>query len=223
MWVTTAIHARDLQLDGRRGPVYGPVDLDVPVGTIAAVVGGRGSGRTALLLTLTGRMKPSAGVLTVLEQTLPRHRTRVQRSSAIAGSAEIDALDGELTVGEVLREQASLLGPWWRPFTPAGPVLVDQHLRDLFGEIEVPSATTHVWELSDEHLLALRIALALMSDPDLLAVDDVDQVVDPAARSRLANLLTAIAAGGTTVLQAGADPLPTPLGTRLDLIPRTAS
>ncbi len=220
--MSIAIHARDLRLDGRRGPVYGPLDLDVPTGTIAAVIGGRGSGRTALLLTLTGRMKSSDGVLTVLEQDLPRHRSRVQRRSAIAGSNEIDALDSDLSVGEVLREQASLLGPWWRPSTPSGEALVDEHLRGIFDDIEVPSATTHVWGLADDQLLALRIALALMSEPDLLAVDDVDQVVDPTARARLASTLTGIAAGGITVLQAGADPLPTPLSTRLDLIPRNA-
>ncbi|NKY07989.1 AAA family ATPase, partial [Cellulomonas hominis] len=62
-----AVHARDLRLNGARGTVYGPVDLEVPAGTLAVVQGPQGGGRSSLLLTLAGRMVPDAGSrLTVL-------------------------------------------------------------------------------------------------------------------------------------------------------------
>ena len=47
--------ARGLTLRGGRGPVFGPLDLVLPPQTHLAVLGTQGSGRSALLLALTGR------------------------------------------------------------------------------------------------------------------------------------------------------------------------
>ena len=84
-----AVVARNLHLTGKRGPVYGPIDLTVRTGELLLVTGPAGSGRTALLLTLAGRLRPSPGSeLTVLGHRLPRrelplrcHRLRRQRGS----------------------------------------------------------------------------------------------------------------------------------------------
>jgi len=53
-----AVVAAGLTLHGRRGLVYGPVDLTVPVGGMLIVQGAQGAGRSSLLLTLAGRMVP---------------------------------------------------------------------------------------------------------------------------------------------------------------------
>lgn len=66
------IRARQLQLDGKRGRIYGPVDLDLEPGSLTLITGRAGSGKTSLLLTLVGRMKPNRGSdLTVLGRQLP--------------------------------------------------------------------------------------------------------------------------------------------------------
>ena len=46
----SAITARAITQSGPWGPVYGPVDLDIPEGGLNVLVGPAGSGRTALLM-----------------------------------------------------------------------------------------------------------------------------------------------------------------------------
>ncbi len=52
-----AITARAITMHGPWGPVYGPVDLDIDEGGVTVLVAPAGTGRTALLMTLAGRMK----------------------------------------------------------------------------------------------------------------------------------------------------------------------
>ena len=51
--------ARGLELKTLAGYAYKGVDLEVSKGELFAVRGRNGSGKTALLLTLAGRMKPT--------------------------------------------------------------------------------------------------------------------------------------------------------------------
>ena len=56
-----AITARAITMRGPWGPVYGPIDLDIDAGGVTVLVCPPGSGRTALLMTLAGRMRPVSG------------------------------------------------------------------------------------------------------------------------------------------------------------------
>ena len=57
---------------GPWGPVYGPIDVDIESGGVTVLVCPPGSGRTALLMTLAGRMRPVSGQLTVLGRSRAR-------------------------------------------------------------------------------------------------------------------------------------------------------
>lgn len=192
-----AILAKALHLDGPHGPVYGPLDMHVAAGDLVVLQGPQGSGRTSLLLTLAGRMKPSRGTvqLTVGGHDLPRERRAVQRLSAIAGFAGIDDLEPSVTVGDTVRERLAWQAPWYA----RTPRLTDTKLRTLaapvFGPRPVPAASTLVRDLDEVDAMLLRIVIALTARPELLVVDDLDQVHDTARRQivwdRLAALTTA--------------------------------
>ena len=78
--IEPAVTARGLQLHGDRGPVFGPVDLEIAAGTLTLVQGPQGAGRTSLLLALAGRMVPDpSSDLVVLGHRLPAQRTLTQR------------------------------------------------------------------------------------------------------------------------------------------------
>ncbi|WP_448629214.1 hypothetical protein [Cellulomonas soli] len=84
---TPAVVARGVRLRTRRGVVYGPVDLDIPEGTLAVVQGPQGGGRSSLLLTLAGRMVPDSGcTLRVLGETLPAAAPPCRSASPSPGS-----------------------------------------------------------------------------------------------------------------------------------------
>lgn len=196
-----AVTARDLALHGSRGLVFGPLDLDVERGTLLVVQAPQGGGRSSLLLTLAGRMVPDkASSLTVLGEQLPRRRTAVQQRAAIAGFHGIDELDDSVTVGETVRERLAWLSPWYRR-TPR----VDQRefarlARPVFGERPLPRVDNLVWDLDEVDVMLLRVTLAMAQQPELLVVDDVDQVHDSVRRQFVWSRLEALAQHGVTVI-----------------------
>lgn len=195
-----AILAKSLQLNGPHGRVYGPIDMHVDPGDLVVLQGPQGSGRTSLLLTLAGRMKPSASTvqLTVRGHDLPRERNAVQKVTAIAGFDGIDDLEPSVTVGDTLRERLAWLTPWYR----RTPAVTDQTLRDLaapvFGPRRVPKAATLIRDLDEVDAMLLRIVVALTAQPDVLVVDDLDQVHDTARRQIVWDRLAALTVGPET-------------------------
>ncbi|MFB9954206.1 ATP-binding cassette domain-containing protein [Cellulomonas denverensis] len=198
-----AVLARDLQLHGSRGPVYGPVDLEIATGTLTLVQGPQGAGRSSLLLTIAGRMTPDrGGRLTVLGEPLPRRRNAVQKRSAVACFDGIDDLDESVTVGDLARERLRWLSPWYRHTGRVSQQQFAELAAPVFGERPLPRVGSVVWDLDEVDRMLLRIALAMAQDPELLVVDDVDQVHDTERRRTVWARLEALAAEGLTVVAA---------------------
>ena len=95
---------------GPWGPVYGPVDLDVPAAGVTVMVCPAGSGRTALSMTLAGRMRPTSGSLSVFGRTRARDIFAV---AALAGIDELDTVAESVTVGDLITEQLRWDAPWY--------------------------------------------------------------------------------------------------------------
>ncbi|MEU2419837.1 ATP-binding cassette domain-containing protein [Streptomyces sp. NPDC007851] len=206
------VTAEGLGLKGPRGWVFRGVTLDAGPGALIAVEGPSGSGRTCLLLALTGRMKATEGIATVGEARLPKQSAAVRRISAVANVAGVTDLEPALTVGEHLRERALLqsrfgdsLRDLLRPRAERGARArqrVDDALTAAGLDLEsLPKgARTAVRDLERIEALRLSVALAMIAKPRLLAVDDVDLKLSEPERAEVRTLLTSIAEAGTTVL-----------------------
>ncbi|AMB60148.1 hypothetical protein AWU67_16215 [Microterricola viridarii] len=184
------MRAKELALNGGRGRVYGPFSGEIADG-LTIITGEAGSGRTSLLLTLAGRMKPSTGSLTVLGHELPRKARAVQKATAIAGFHDIDALEESVTIGAAIRERQAWLSPWWRNIPRADDATVRRVCLPVFGApgqpgaTPIPTADSLVWDLDETQTALLRVSLALMSGPRILFFDQVEQLQSPAARAAL--------------------------------------
>ncbi|RLP75355.1 AAA family ATPase [Mycetocola tolaasinivorans] len=198
--MTTLLSARDLALTAARGTVYGPlnISLDAPFGV---VTGSRGSGKTCLLLTAAGRMKPTNGEITVRGARGPR---ALRAQSAIAGFDGIDTLEEAVTVGDAVTERARWNAPWYARVRRADDVAVVRALAPAFGTLPVPAAKTMIWDLDEDTKLMLRIGLALMDAPSVLIVDGVDHVHDLRAQAAVLTRLGELAASGIGVLVSAA-------------------
>lgn len=197
----SAVVATGLTLHGPRGLVYGPVDLTLPVGTMLIVQGPQGAGRSCLLLTLAGRMVPDRGSqLTILGHDLPKARTRVQRRAGIAGFAGIDDLDEGVRVADIVRERLAWLTPWYRRVPKVTQRAFAALAEPVWGDRPVPRIAAMIWDLDEVDVMLLRITLAMAQHPDLLLVDDVDQVHDSVRRQVVWSRLEALAGMGTTVI-----------------------
>ncbi|MCK0176928.1 ATP-binding cassette domain-containing protein [Mycolicibacterium sp. F2034L] len=181
-----AVTARDISMSGPWGPVYGPVDLDIPAGGVTALVCPAGSGRTALLMTLAGRMRPKTGTLSVFGQTEPR---RIFGAAALAGIDEIDQVAESVTVRDAVTEQLRWDAAWYRLVRRAGTAAMRAVCGPVFGDLPLPPLTEFVEELSELDRLLLRIALADTSRPPLLVVGNLDYVTSDRNRELLVERL----------------------------------
>lgn len=84
------------------------VGFRAEAGSLVSFEGPSGSGRTSLLLALSGRMRPTEGHATVGAHRPPRHLGAVRRISALAHVPGGTDLDPALTVGDHPRGRAPL-------------------------------------------------------------------------------------------------------------------
>ncbi|MFD2120940.1 ATP-binding cassette domain-containing protein, partial [Streptomyces cirratus] len=207
-----AVKAEGFGLKGPRGWVFRGVGIDADPGSLVAIVGPSGSGRTCLLLALTGRMKATEGHAEIARHRLPKKMAAVRRISALAHVPGVNDLDPALTVAEQLREGALLQrryeGPVRALLRPRG----ERRLSTTARIEEVLTAAgldldtlpkgprTAVRDLERLEALRLSVAIALLASPRLLALDDVDLKLPAAESAEAWALLRSLAERGTTVL-----------------------
>ncbi|MEU2126823.1 ATP-binding cassette domain-containing protein [Streptomyces sp. NPDC018352] len=207
-----SVTAEDFGLKGPRGWAFRGIGIDAGPGSLVAIEGPSGSGRTCLLLALTGRMRPSEGHARIGGLRLPRKMAAVRRIAALGPVPGVSELDPAFTVAEHLRERALLqrrfdgsLRALLRPRAERAATArerIDAAL-DAAGldPATLPKAErTSVRDLERLEALRLSIALALIGNPRLLAVDDTDLKLSDAERTEAWELLRSVADSGTTVL-----------------------
>ncbi|WP_369143766.1 ATP-binding cassette domain-containing protein [Streptomyces sp. R44] len=199
-------------LKGPRGWAFREVSFRAEPGALVAIEGPSGSGRTCLLLALTGRMKAKEGHAEVGGLPLPRRMAAVRRISALGQVPGVSELDPAFTVAEHLRERAllqrrfdgSVRALLRRPAERAATSRsrIDEAVKAAGLDLDAlpKGERTSVRDLERLEALRLSIALALIGRPRLLAVDDTDLKLSDADRAEAWALLRSLAASGTTVL-----------------------
>ncbi|MFH8486227.1 ATP-binding cassette domain-containing protein [Streptomyces longisporoflavus] len=207
-----AVTARGFGLKGPRGWAFREVGVEAAAGSLIAIEGPSGSGRTCLLLALTGRMRPTEGEARVGDFALPKQLAAVRRISALGPVPGVTDLDPALTVEEHLRERALLQrrfgGSLRTLLKPRAERAAEARLRidaalDAAGldtESLPKGRRTSVRDLERLEVLRLSVALALIGRPLLLGVDDVDLKLSDAERDEAWALLRSLTESGITVV-----------------------
>lgn len=195
------VQARGLALRGAHGWVYRDVSLRAAPGTLTVVAGEAGSGRTSLLLTLAGRMRPTEGTLSVAGRTTPR---AIRRVAALGLFSEVNPFDDALSVREHLHERLRPHGfPWGGRRSGAVPAALGHAGLD---PAALPAGDrTPARDLTRDQAVRLGVALALLDAPALLVVDDADTGIPAPKRLELWETLHGLARQGLTVVAACTD------------------
>ncbi|MDO4685164.1 MAG: hypothetical protein Q4A92_01340 [Corynebacterium sp.] len=205
---TPAVLAHGISVQGTEGTVYGPLDIEIPTTGLIVLAGRGGSGRTALALTLSGRMKPSSGTLTVLGETKPAN---IRPKVAIAGVAVIDELDRDVTIKAILREHRAWSTKWafWTP--RIDPQYYEQLCKPIFGDRPLPPMSAYISQIPALDRILLRIALAMnpahKTPIEMLVMDDLEQVREEPDRQQLIDTLARLSQTIPVVVNA-VNPLP---------------
>ena len=164
------------------------VDLSVPAGRITGLVGPNAAGKSTLIKSLLGLVRPDAGRLLVLGQPVngdERYRSRLGYMPQAARFPE------NLTGNEILAMVTDLRGA-------AKPT--DRDLIEGFNlgpELDKPIRT-----LSGGTRQKLSATLAFLFEPELLILDEPTAGLDPVASCTFKEKLLAAREGGASALLA---------------------
>ena len=160
------------------------VSLTVPVGEIVALLGPNGAGKTTLLDMVLGFTEPASGSISVMGQA-PRGAAT---SGAVGAVLQTRGLLDDLTASETLRMVASC----HRHHLPISDVMERAGVTEF--------AKTKVGKCSGGQVQRLRFALALLTDPQLLILDEPTAGMDASARRDFWHTMHAEAERGRTVV-----------------------
>ncbi|GAA3949603.1 hypothetical protein [Gordonia caeni] len=191
-----AVTARGITQTGPWGNVYGPLDLTILLGGLTILQAPAGPGRTALQMTLAGRMKPKSGSLTVMGHTGP---ARIFRASALAAIEDLDSVYASVRVVDLVTEQLRWDAPWYHLIRRADEAVYEQVCRPVFGDRALPPLGEYVENLSELDGILLRVALANTRRPPLLVVGNIDQVTSDQNQRVLVRRLAALGQQQTVI------------------------
>ncbi|OAI39154.1 ABC transporter ATP-binding protein, partial [Actinobacteria bacterium SCGC AG-212-D09] len=171
---------------GSGGPVHAVRGIDVSIarGETVALLGPNGAGKSTTIDMMLGLTRPDAGEVRVFGRT-PREAVDAGTVGAMLQTGE---LIRDLSVGELVSLVASL----YREPMDADEVL------SLAGLTEVADQRTQ--KLSGGQTQRVRFAIALVSDPELLVLDEPTVAMDAQGRRDFWAAMRAYAARGRTIL-----------------------
>ncbi|MGW2239737.1 ABC transporter ATP-binding protein [Streptomyces sp. NPDC001759] len=161
------------------------VDLRVDPGECVALLGPNGAGKSTLVSLAVGLLVPQHGTVRILGGD-PRRATTRRR---LGVAQQTLGFPNTLTVNELVTGAAVRGGR--RP-AAAGPILAELGLTDL--------APRRVPKLSGGQKQRVQLAMALVTEPDLLILDEPTVGLDTMARRHFWQILARRRAQGTAVL-----------------------
>lgn len=165
--------------------------LEVQPGTVTALIGPNGCGKTTLMLMLAGLLRPDAGHITVAGVD-PLVEPKAART-AVGWMPDVLGAWESLTCLETLETFARAYGASQADARATSFALLEKvHLADL--------ASQQARVLSRGQKQRLSLARALVHDPRVLILDEPASGLDPRSRVELRDLVRELAAEGKAVL-----------------------
>ena len=171
---------------GKKTAVDG-VTLSVAPGSVYALLGRNGAGKSSLVRALLGMLQPARGRVTLFGEDVWQHRARLMDRIGVV-SEEADA-PPDMRVRDLAWLSSRLYSRW-----------TQRAFDDRIGRFGI-AANARYGDLSKGQKKQVALALALAASPELLVLDDPTLGLDVVARKSLfEEVIADMAERGLTVL-----------------------
>ena len=184
-----AIQVQGLEKSYKELRVLRGVDFEVAPGSIFALLGSNGAGKTTVVRILSTLLAPDAGSASVNGFDVSARSAEVRESISLTG--QFAAVDEILSGRENLVLVARL-----RHLKNPGAIADELLRRFSLTEAGTRRAATY----SGGMRRRLDIAMSLIGDPPVIFLDEPTSGLDPEARIEVWHAVKELAEGGTTVL-----------------------
>ena len=186
--MTAAIFTSNLKKSYGQKEVLKGISLTVDPGTICALLGTNGAGKTTMVRILTTQIVPDAGQAAIMGHDVVRDADHIHQIIGLTG--QFSALDDALSGKENRFLIASLC------HSPRASEKADA----MLARMGLEEAGCHrVKTYSGGMKRRLDIAMSLMSDPQVLFLDEPTTGLDPGSRRQSWEAIRQLSASGTTV------------------------
>lgn len=183
-----AISVQGLKKSYKNTPVLTGVDLEVKAGSIFALLGSNGAGKTTIVKILATLLKQDSGYASVNGFDVSSKPENVRRSISLTG--QFAAVDEILTGRENIIMIAKLRHL-------SNPHQLADNLLKRFGLTD--AADRRAATYSGGMRRRLDIAMSLVGEPELIFLDEPTTGLDPEGRIEVWKIVKELAGNGTTV------------------------
>ena len=195
------LEATGLGLLGKTGWVFQNIDLTLRPTSVAAIVGPSGTGRSSLLLALSGRLRPTAGSLSVAGHSYRDKPSSVRQLTAIARVGAVAYPEPALTVREYIAERCLLEDVNLPEGRTRFAAACDALQLQLDPSIQVGT-------LFGDQATLFAVAAACVRVSAVIVLDDVDRGVSAATQQLILDALIRLAMTGPTIIVTTTDRIP---------------
>jgi ABC-2 type transport system ATP-binding protein len=183
-----AISARGLTKRYKQVVAVDNLDLDIPIGTVYGFLGPNGAGKTTTIRMLLGLVRPTAGSAQVLGHDIDTERSTTARK--VGAIVESPAFYTYLTGAQNLE----VLG---RSSDRAADPARIAELLDRVGLADRGKHKVKTYSLGMKQRLG--IAATLLTDPEIIFLDEPTNGLDPAGTVEVRNLIKQLGQDGHTI------------------------
>lgn len=176
---------------GAHSAAVDDVSLTIPSGAFFGLLGPNGAGKTTIISMLSALLLPTGGQILIDGEPLSRQRGDIKRKLSLI--TQHNSLRSDMTLEEIMELQGRLYAIPRRKIRKRSGELLD-----FCGLTEYRKKTVRT--LSGGMKRKLMLCRALLTDPEILILDEPTIGLDPASRRQMWDLLKRLNRQGMTIL-----------------------